>query len=261
MPNNLTVVISGKKTAGKSSLGKYILAQYLNARAGHERFTIEMDGKDVLLVDTLNSNTIVAVDYPNKVASDIYNAYSAKIYSFADPLKKICIDVLGLDSGQCYGTDDDKNSQTHILWDDLPASIREKYSRNRRGGGGTKPASGFMTGREVMQVLGTDYFRQIDPSCWARGLYSTIEQEGYSLAIVTDARFPNEITIGTERDAFAIRLTRKLGNDIHESEKALDDFPLGEFSLVVDNEGLEMAETHKKVKPHIDRLFQQRRLI
>ena len=34
---------------------------------------------------------------------------NASIYNFADPLKKMCIEIFGLTHDQCYGTDEQKN--------------------------------------------------------------------------------------------------------------------------------------------------------
>jgi hypothetical protein len=260
MANKLTVVFSGKKQSGKSSAGKFVFCEYVNRKIGQKRLTIEKVGKEIVVVDTFKNNAMIPIDTPSTEAKQLASTYSVKMYSFADPLKAFCINVLGLDHSQCYGTDDDKNSQTHISWDDLPLEIREKYSRPRRGSGGNKPASGYMTAREVMQVFGTDMCRRIDNNCWARGLYSTIKNEEYELAIVTDARFPNEVTLGTEDRAKVVRLQRKVIEDAHDSEHALDDFPLGEYSLVIDNQDMTLAETHKALKPHVLGWFDQYKL-
>lgn len=252
MSNKLKIVCSGKKQSGKSSLCKHIFATFINSKIGQKRFIVEKVGKEVLVVDTFNNNAVINVDSPNEAASHIYDTYSIKIYSFADPLKKFCIEVLGLDVAQCYGTDDDKNSPTHILWDNMPEEIRKKYTRPRRGSGRKKPPTGNMTAREVMQVFGTEICRKLDPNCWARGLYNAINNEGYDLALVTDARFPNEVTMGTEQGAKVIRLTRKIIEDEHESEKALDTFPLGEYSLVVDNQDMTLKESFKYASKYVD---------
>jgi hypothetical protein len=261
MANKLKIILSGRKQAGKSSAGKYIYCEFVNRKIGKKRLVLEKVGKEIVVIDTFKNNTIIPIDYPSDEARQLASTYSVKMYSFADPLKEFCINVLGLDRTQCYGSDDDKNTSTHISWDDMSAEIREKYSRPRRGSGGLKPASGFMTAREVMQVFGTDVCRRIDPNCWARGLYSTIENEGYELAIATDARFPNEVTMGTERDAKVIRLLRNFVEDVHESEKALDEFPLGEFTVVLDNQNLTLSETHKKLKPFVDEWFARYKLV
>ncbi len=258
--NKLICVVSGKKQSGKDSLGKYIISEYLNAKVGNQRFYVQKDGKDVSIVDKF-SNKILNIGSLNNEDKKLLDTYSVKVYSFADPLKRICIDLLGLDESQCYGSDDDKNSQTHILWENFPEQVCIKYSRKKRGSGGFKPASGFMTGREVMQVVGTEVFRNIDENCFARGTYSMIANEGYNLAIIVDGRFPNEITMGTEIGAKAIRLTRNTLKDDHASELALDEFPLGEFTLVIDNQDLEMADTHKKLKSHLLEWFSTYKVI
>ncbi|NMC62387.1 MAG: hypothetical protein GYA55_04395, partial [SAR324 cluster bacterium] len=39
--------------------------------------------------------------------------------SFADTLKDFCIETLGLTYEQCYGTDEQKNSSTKYLWENV----------------------------------------------------------------------------------------------------------------------------------------------
>lgn len=258
--NKLTVVFSGRKSSGKSSHGKFIAAEYLNKRIKKIRFIVEKVGKHVLFIDTFNNNKVLDIDKPGPHTKEIADVYSMKIYSFADPLKEFCINVFGLDTAQCYGTESEKNSLTHINWDNFTDDIKEKYSRPRRGTGGIKPASGYMTAREVMQVFGTDVCRQIDLNCWARGLYSKIERDNYELAICVDARFPNEITMGTEKGCKAIRLSRNPYNDTHVSEMALDNFPLGEYSLVIDNTNMTVKDCQRFLKPHIHDWFEQYKL-
>lgn len=53
----------------------------------------------------------------------------AQEFSFADSLKRVCIDVLGLEENQAYGTDDDKNTLVpHLLWDNFPLQAWAKES-------------------------------------------------------------------------------------------------------------------------------------
>jgi hypothetical protein len=143
------------------------------------------------------------------------------------------------------------------MWENMFDEVREEFSRPRRGSGKVKPAMGRMTAREVLQCVGTQLFRKMDSSCWARGLVSTIEKDGFALNVVTDARFPNEISIATERGAKAIRLLRAPHEADHESELALDSFPLGEYSLVLDNSKMSINEAHDKVKPYIHKWFNE----
>ena len=48
------------------------------------------------------------------------HALSCKICYFAHSLKNMCMDILGLTWEQCYGTDEQKNTFTDILWDKFP---------------------------------------------------------------------------------------------------------------------------------------------
>lgn len=256
MSHKLTVVIAGQRQSGRTTLARYIVTEFLNCKIGKKRFTLEKMGKEYNIVDTFNNNEPVYAELSDPDDKNIANAYGVKIYNFEDPMKRICIDVFGLDNIQCYGSEDDKNTATHLSWDDLPPEIRERYSRPRRGSGGLKPASGFMTAKEVMHVFSNDICRRWDVNCWARGLYSAIKQDDFELAVVTNATYPNEVTLGTEIGSKVIRLLKSHGDHISEAEEALGQVPLGEFSLVIDNNNMTVAETNKAVKPHIMTWFE-----
>lgn len=258
MANKLTVIFSGKKESGRNSASQFVFSEFLNRKIGKARFALEKVGKDVLVIDTFKGDHTVPTNFPNPTATHIADTYSVKVYSFSDPVRQFCIDSLGLDSAQCYGSDDDRNSVTHISWDDFFDQIREKYSRPRRGTGGNKPASGFMTAREVMDVVENEIFRRLDSNCWARSLYSLIQREGHELAIINDASRPNEVTMGSESGAKAIRLLRNVSK---ENDTVLDELPLGEYDLVVDNQNMTMGETHTKIKKHVQEWFGQKRLV
>ena len=49
---------------------------------------------------------------------------SVKQYNFADGLKNFLIDVMGLRYEQVWGTEEQKNSKTTYLWENLPDFIR-----------------------------------------------------------------------------------------------------------------------------------------
>jgi len=88
--------------------------------------------------------------------------------------------------------------------------------------------------RELMQLVGTDYFRSIDPYCWVRTYRRRIKQISMSLfnlalfdsapVVVTgDVRFENEVECIQQLGGHVIRLTRcPFPDDKHESETALD---------------------------------------
>lgn len=236
MQNKKTIILSGKKQSGKSSAAKFIFKTFVNKKLGTDRFDTKNNGD---LVDKFNNDEIIPIDIPvHEQSQRLYDAYGIKIYSFADPLKEYVSNLFGINIELMYGSDGDKNQKVpHVLWDNMPPHIRVKYSKPKRGSGDYVPAFGPMSIREILQVFGSDICREIDPNCWARATYKKIEQEEYMVAIITDARFPNEITMGTEKGAQAIRFRRMpfAKQDQHFSETALDDFPDGEYSFIVDN--------------------------
>ena len=143
-------------------------------------------------------------------------------FQFSTPLKKFCIETLGLRWEHCYGSDQERESPTQYVWGDgYAASLElcEKYGKKF----GTP-----MSGREVLQVVGTDLFRNLfSKDIWAKaGLRSAAESDA-DVAVFTDVRFENEIQASREFPCFDkqlnIRLYRETGlEDSHNSESALD---------------------------------------
>ena len=158
-----------------------------------------------------------------------------KSYSFADMLKtNVCIEVLGLSYNQCYGTDEDKNSQTHISWNNILGSENK----------------GEMTAREVMQFVGTDFFRGLYPNVWADATIRRVTTEGSAFAVITDCRFPNEVEAVQKAGGKVIRLTRNgSGTDNHASESALDkeNFDWNTFDAVIDNSDVDIRVSNEFV--------------
>lgn len=145
-----------------------------------------------------------------------------KIYNFADPLKQdICINILGLSHEQCYGSDLQKNTLTHIKWQDK-----------------------YLTAREVMQVVGTDILRNMYHDVWVNATINKIMKENMDLAIIADCRFPNEVEAVKNAGGIVIKLTRNPHNSNHASETALDEtnFDNTIFDMVLDNINISITE-------------------
>jgi len=144
--------------------------------------------------------------------------------AFAEPLKRMCVEVLGLDPAGIYGTDEEKNAPSHIMWDGFPIEVRQKYADPAVGiWDDTKPRSGSMTNREVLQVMGTDIFRAIYGDVWAEAPFRK-DWTDIDVVILTDCRFPNEKIVTEKHGGVTIRLERDTGfKDNHASETSLDD--------------------------------------
>jgi len=157
-------------------------------------------------------------------------------FQFATPLKKHCIDVLGLTHAQCYGNDADRESLTRYKWGDIAPHIKEKYKKN---------PDDYLTARDVLQVVGTDLMRdQFCRNIWAEAGVRDVVGKA-TTCVYTDTRFPNEIdaivNLSTQ-NAFGppllCRLYRETGlTDPHSSESSLDsqDFRPNQRSITADD--------------------------
>jgi hypothetical protein len=156
--------------------------------------------------------------------------YDARIYNFADPLKNLCIDILGLEYKQCYGTDADKNELVNCYWDNHQ-----------------------LTAREVLQIVGTDMFRTMQQNVWSDATIRKINKQQPSLAIIADCRFPNEVLAIKNAGGLVIKLNRNPYNSDHSSEIALDaqNFDQSVFDMVIDNNEMTIDKQNEQIENFI----------
>lgn len=163
--------------------------------------------------------------------ANINKDLKAKIYNFADPLKLLCIDILGLKPRQCYGSDIDKNELVDCYWDNHQ-----------------------LTAREVLQVVGTDMFRRMQKNVWSDATIRKIRNEQPDLAIIADCRFPNEVFAIKDAGGLVIKLSRNLYNSNHDSETALDpeNFDQSMFDFLVDNRYCSIKEQNEIIQEFLN---------
>jgi hypothetical protein len=155
---------------------------------------------------------------------------TARIFAFADPMKRVCMQFFGLTHEQCWGTDEAKNSFTDLLWEDFPVIIPEK--------------SGHMTAREVLQYFGTEILRKMYTQAHVHATFFEINESNVDVALLADVRFPNEVD-ATLQEGKVLRLTRVVfPDDNHASECSLDadKYDWRKFSGVISNQGLTVSE-------------------
>jgi len=184
-----------------------------------------------------------------------------KIYSFADALKsKICIDVMGLTYEQCYGTDKQKNSLTHYKWDNLPDIIKIPYSSTRGTGDIISVKKGFMTAREIMQVVGTNIFRQyFDDSIWISATFKQIKHDNCKFSLISDVRFPGEVDSIINNKGYIFRLLRNVCPlDSHESETALDKYDWISHHRIfeIDNQNMSIEKQNEEITDLIEKIME-----
>ena len=223
---------AGKKQSGKNTACNYIIALKL-AELGVSKKTRLSPNGQIEVTDIFGekkddkewfefSKKSLNVE---KLFEDSLGQY-VRIYGLADTLKDLCIDVLGLSHAQAYGTDENKNSSTPLLWEDVPTWENSSLNENR----------GHMTAREVLQYIGTDIFRKIDPDVWIKSLLRKIRKDSPEVALICDVRFKNEIVKLQEAGGFVVGLTRDPYNnsDSHSSEKEIEE-GLSLCDCIVDN--------------------------
>ena len=103
-----------------------------------------------------------------------------------------------------------------------------------------------VTPRLLLQTIGTDIVRTINPDIWVNSLMNdyisyadaisgTSEiKKLYPNCIITDVRFPNEVKAIKKKDGIIIRINRESDyNSTHSSEIALDNYE--DFDYTIDN--------------------------
>ena len=144
---------------------------------------------------------------------------SVQIYNFADPLKQVCVDILGLAPRQCYGEDKYKNELVDCQWNGKQ-----------------------LTAREVMQILGTDILRTMQHNVWTGATIRKIQRDNPDVALIGDCRFPNEVEAVQKVGGIVIKLNRNIYHSDHASETALDRQNYDElnFDAVIQNQFMDI---------------------
>jgi energy-coupling factor transporter ATP-binding protein EcfA2 len=159
--------------------------------------------------------------------------------TFAEPIKRFCVDVLGIPESVVYGEDSVKSEwSTEIHWPDSQMC---------------------MTAREVMQYFGTDLMREWIPDVWVRAARLAIDRAESSVVVVQDVRFSNELEMLRElpSDRYSVKLVRLkrvapgTERDSHLSENALHAVPDDCFDLIVPADVGSVADQKQYTEPSI----------
>jgi len=224
--------LTGKKGSGKNTCANYLFGTVMVNLGLCESMTINKTGQLVvpfqkeeggeiedIIVDPLSSNLETQRFFEESVWP------WCKIYSFADPLKAICCQILGLSPKQCYGDNDDKNTFTKYQWQDMPHVVpkdfEDKWGNVADDYGLNVKDSGQMTAREIMQYVGTEIFRKMNSDIWVNATVNRIQKEEPQLAIICDIRFPNEVEAIQKADGKVIKLLRNPNKDNDQHEKTI----------------------------------------
>lgn len=227
--------ISGRKQSGKNTTANCICGKVFKEKGLVKDFYVSDDGK--LIVQTTDSNNKLGWGELDLVRHDqAFVEFAenmiwpyAKVYHFADYLKKICVDLFDLSPSQVYGNDTDKNTMT-------------QYE---------------MTAREFLQYFGTDVMRKIKDTIWVDYTLKNIIQEQSEIAIIPDVRFPNEVEAIKKSGGYLIRLTRNVHGSDHPCETALDkeNFDWDNFDHIIYNESCDIKGLNDMVQKLVDKII------
>ena len=210
--------------AGKKQSGKNTCCNFLQMLKFHEYGVCKeasLNEQGQILVSDLFGETVSGQDWIPltedfvDISQLLENFNPCKIYAFADVLKEFAVDVLGLEHNQVYGTNEEKNSPTHLLWENMPTGNNK----------------GPMTGREVLQYFGSDICRKMYENIWFDACIRRIRKDNPELALISDVRFPNEIKGVQDEGGIVFGLPRDIvnGKDTHSSEQV--DLSLCDYLL------------------------------
>lgn len=240
------VVFCGKKQSGKSSSAKFICGSEMMRLGMFDNLNIADNGD----VGTTNPTGVdITIDFDTKepqamnfLAKSVWP--TVRKFSFADRLKIATNQVFSIPASLMYGTDEEKNSKTHVKFSDLFGMLDVNIINNMKK---TMNPDDCLSIRQLLQLFGTNICRRIDDKCWINGLINDITDYGSELSLVDDCRFKNEVYAMKEFGAILIKFDRSSGDDSHISERDLDDIDLNVFDLVIDNRNMSLLDKNELV--------------
>ena len=233
--------------AGKKQSGKNTCCNFLQMLKFHEYGVCKnasLNEQGQILVSDLFGEKVSGSDWIPlteeyvDISQLLESFHPCKIYAFADVLKEFAVDVLGLEYNQVYGTNEEKNSPTHLLWENMPTGNNK----------------GPMTGREVLQYFGSDICRKMYENIWFDACIRRIRKDNPELALISDVRFSNEIAGVQKEGGIVFGLPRDIvnGKDTHSSEQvdlSLCDYVLPEGNIDTTTKKLYKIITENNIHP------------
>jgi hypothetical protein len=255
------IAVAGPKGVGKTSLCKYLQFKYehmlCNVFSKSKSELISPESEIVQFMESGRTN-VFAGNSPIWEECFLGSTVSSGIFSFASKVKRISVEVLDLDNDGVFGSESNKNLHTDYEWEKMPLWFRWINSNDRgiriksekgisdisseslgsidseqklfdfclaMSGSPIGLRTGKMTNREIMQIVGTDIFRNFfDHNIWSKATVNEIKKSNLSLCLIDDMRFDSEAQCVLNEGGYIIVLDRKYHKkDGHASEKGLSD--------------------------------------
>lgn len=205
-------------------------------------------------------------------AAMIIDAYpGAKAYAFADHLKKIALDIFLCTEQEIYGEEKEKPFKDKRFFGHTEADMvfawvsvkNDKYNNLEILNNSHRLAESkewiLETPRALLQFLGTELLRD----CYSKSYHidqvaKRIKDDQPVIAVITDARFPNERTWAKEYGAKTLLITGRTRNDFTKENfsKHASETSLGyaeDYDFVIDNSGT-LEDLSKNIFEVVDAL-------
>lgn len=156
--------------------------------------------------------------------------------ALADPLKEFCMKYIGLSKKACYGEDADKDEVFSYWGDVFDIKLQTKYGAKY---------DDAISGRTIMQVVGTDIFRDCFRDTFWTDMMENITipeaiEDEVDILFITDMRFINEVNMVSRLGGETFRIYRDIPRAdaiVHRSERELAEVKDEGFDHIIHNEG------------------------
>lgn len=235
------IVLFGAKQSGKTTSATAIYGMHLVNQGILPNANFDTNGKMTVVYDKETNNGVefdIDSSEDHMVGFMKKNVWAhIKHASFADALKTSCAQLFGIDEKLMWGTNEDKESKTHIQWESLHKLLPQYASK-----------TGPMSVRELLEVFGTDICREFDLNCHIKSAKNKLDITNPTIGIIPDGRFYNEFEFfenlkkNTAQQVLLIKHKRKPHKSSAKSENGLDGIDDSRFDLVLDNKNLSVNE-------------------
>lgn len=247
-------IASAGKRGGKSTTANFIFANELKNLNIIERFDMDENGDLYVNHDSYDDGVnkieagmaILNMEcrdplFINFLAQRIWP--HVKIYSFADKLKDIAINMYGLKPEQVYGSTKEKESETQYTYRQLEKVVPGKYFPKT-----LQNLDDIVTARKFVQYL-SDTLRELNDDCFLNPIIKQLEIEQVPLSIIADVRRKAEVDKIKEMGGKVIFLTRCGEKDYHRIENEFKDIEdkSSYFDFVIENHDMTVAQRNVEV--------------
>ena len=247
------ILFVGSLQSGKTTSAAAIDGYHLTHLGHVPNCSFDENGRMSIIYDKANNTGIyLDIDTENEQIIDFMRQHfwaNVRHFSFATQFKDALSKIFSIDRNCFYGTNDQKNQETHIEWNNILPLLSPKRFEELKHNAGKK-----VTGRQLMQVFGTDICRAIDEPCHIRAAFQAAKEADPDIAIFPDGRFEDEVEFfdnlkksQSEYKVWLIKLKRMKFKSNDPMEQGAAGIPDSRYDLVIDNENMTTLEKNEKL--------------